>query len=89
MYNYYNSPDFITVLSSCLEVVYSIFDHNAFAKSLLPGEPIDSSVPRIQEITNETTASIKKKEITLANLLPSVSRQAHLIIAGNEYLNVI
>ncbi|CAO3652325.1 unnamed protein product [Cunninghamella echinulata] len=85
--DFLDSPDFITVLSSCLEEVYSIFDHNAFAKSLLPGEPIDSSVQRIQEISNDTPTNTKKKEITLANLLPSVSRQAHLIIAGNEYLN--
>ncbi|KAI9301327.1 Peroxin-3 [Cunninghamella echinulata] len=85
--DFLDSPDFITVLSGCLEEVYSIFDHNAFAKSLLPGEPIDSSIQRIQEISNDTPTNIKKKEITLANLLPSVSRQAHLIIAGNEYLN--
>ncbi|KAI8099208.1 Peroxin-3 [Halteromyces radiatus] len=81
--DFIDSPDFITVFSCCLEEVYSIFDHNAFGKVLLPS-PLDSSVQRIQELTND---SIEIKKMTLANLLPAISRQAHLVIAGNEYLN--
>ncbi|KAI8327964.1 Peroxin-3 [Chlamydoabsidia padenii] len=81
--DFIDSPDFITVFSSCLEEVYSIFDHNAFGKTLLPS-PLDPSVQRIQEITTEMAP---EKKMTLANLLPAISRQAHLVIAGNEYLN--
>ncbi|ORX48835.1 hypothetical protein DM01DRAFT_1326094 [Hesseltinella vesiculosa] len=82
--DYLDSPDFVSVLSCCLEEVYGIFNHNVFGKALLAG-PLDPSVERIQEIKDDASAGDKK--MTLANLLPSISRQSHLIIAGNEYLN--
>ncbi|CAO3597013.1 unnamed protein product [Absidia cylindrospora] len=85
--DFIDSPDFITVFSCCLEEVYSIFDHNAFGKTLLPSPLLDPSVQRIQEITTDHTTSPTTKKMTLANLLPAISRQAHLVIAGNEYLN--
>ena len=39
-----------------------------------------------EPLVDDNQASSKKT--TLANLLPGVSRQAHLVISGNEYLNV-
>lgn len=75
------------MFSSCLEEVYSIFDHNAFGKTLLPS-PLDlSSSQRIQELAPDDV-DLAPKKMTLANLLPAISRQAHLVLAGNEYLNV-
>ncbi|KAI7873645.1 Peroxin-3 [Lichtheimia hyalospora FSU 10163] len=38
-----------------------------------------------EPLVDDNQASSKKT--TLANLLPGVSRQAHLVISGNEYLN--
>lgn len=82
------SPDFTAVLGSCLDEVFAIFDHHAFAKALLPGAgPMDLSGQRIQEINDDEVALVTKK-VTLANLLPAIGRQAHLAISGNEYLNV-
>jgi peroxin-3 len=82
-----NSPDFHNVLVSCLDEVFAIFDHHTFVKTLLPNtEPLTSS---IQEISNVEALQVDEgKRLTLANLLPTISRQAHLVIAGNEYLNV-
>lgn len=42
---------------------------------------------KIQEVNDDEPVD-KVKKVTLANLLPAISRQAHLVIAGNEYLNV-
>lgn len=39
-----------------------------------------------EPLVDDNQAATKKT--TLANLLPGVSRQAHLVISGNEYLNV-
>ncbi|CDS05857.1 hypothetical protein LRAMOSA08385 [Lichtheimia ramosa] len=85
--DYIDSPDFTAVLGSCLDEVFAIFDHHAFAKALLPGAgPMDLSGQRIQEINDDEVALVTKK-VTLANLLPAIGRQAHLAISGNEYLN--
>lgn len=75
------------MLTACLDEVFAIFDHHAFVKTLLPNnEPMVSS---IREITSAEAASMEEgKKVILANLLPTISRQAHLVIAGNEYLNV-
>ncbi|KAG2199668.1 hypothetical protein INT47_005193 [Mucor saturninus] len=82
--DFIDSPDFHPVLSSCLDEVFAIFDHHAFGKTLLH-EPMTSG---IQEITNAEALHLEQgKKVILANLLPTISRQAHLIIAGNEYLN--
>lgn len=44
---------------------------------------------RIYEVHENEAAQVNvAKKVTLANLLPSISRQAHLVISGNEYLNV-
>jgi peroxin-3 len=74
-------------LASCLDEVFAIFDHHAFVKTLLPNnEPLPSS---IQEVTHAEALNLEQgKKVILANLLPTISRQAHLVIAGNEYLNV-
>ncbi|KAG2235842.1 hypothetical protein INT48_003954 [Thamnidium elegans] len=84
--DFIDSPDFSQVLSSCLDEVFAIFDHHAFAKTLLPNhEPMGSS---IKEISHAEALDLEQeKKVILANLLPTISRQAHLIIAGNEYLN--
>ena len=81
-----NSPDFQQVLKSCLNEVFAIFDHHAFVKTLLPNnEPMISS---IREVTSAEASQLEEgKKVILANLLPTISRQAHLVIAGNEYLN--
>ncbi|CDH57062.1 peroxin 3 [Lichtheimia corymbifera JMRC:FSU:9682] len=85
--DYIDSPDFTAVLGSCLDEVFAIFDHHAFAKALLPGAgPMDLSGQRIQEINDNEVVEVAKK-VTLANLLPAIGRQAHLAISGNEYLN--
>ncbi|KAF7722526.1 peroxin [Apophysomyces ossiformis] len=85
--DFIDSPDFAAVLASCLDEVFSIFDQRVFAKSLLPDSISSESMStRIREISAEEARRMEKK-LTLANLLPSVSRQAHLVIAGNEYLN--
>lgn len=75
------------MFTSCLDEVFAIFDHNAFGKTLLPeNEPMASG---IQDITHAEALHLEQgKKVILANLLPTISRQAHLIIAGNEYLNV-
>ncbi|KAI9244414.1 Peroxin-3 [Sporodiniella umbellata] len=75
--DYIDSPDFDKVAASCFNEVFAIFDQYAFAKTLLPD--LEEGVS-IQEITEEKT-------LTLAKLLPIISRQSHLVIAGNEYLN--
>lgn len=81
------SPDFQKVLTACLDEVFAIFDHHAFVKTLLPNN--ESMVSSIREITSAEAASMEEgKKVILANLLPTISRQAHLVIAGNEYLNV-
>ncbi|KAG0168457.1 peroxin [Apophysomyces sp. BC1034] len=85
--DFIDSPDFTSVLSSCLNEVFSIFDQRAFAGSLLQNTDLmEPMAMRIKEITGEEARRMEKK-LTLANLLPSISRQAHLVIAGNEYLN--
>ncbi|KAI9310943.1 Peroxin-3 [Dichotomocladium elegans] len=81
--DYIDSPDFSSVLTSCLDEVFAIFDHQAFAKTL---GPMEFSGAWIQEVEKDDKQEAPKK-VTLANLLPSISRQAHLVIAGNEYLN--
>lgn len=73
-------------MNSCLNEVFAIFDHHAFVKSLLPD--LEPTVPSIQEVSQEQEAQSQEKSLTLAKLLPIISRQAHLVIAGNEYLNV-
>ncbi|CAO3687847.1 unnamed protein product [Rhizopus microsporus] len=83
--DYIDSSDFHQVLNSCLNEVFAIFDHHAFVKSLLPD--LEPTVPSIQEVSQEQEAQSQEKSLTLAKLLPIISRQAHLVIAGNEYLN--
>lgn len=86
--DFIDSPDFNLVLTSCLNEVFSIFDQHAFVSTLLPNnEPMMGS--SIQEVTHAEALELQEeKKVILANLLPTISRQAHLIIAGNEYLNV-
>ncbi|KAI7851434.1 Peroxin-3 [Circinella umbellata] len=85
--DYIDSPDFFAVLQSCLDEVFAIFDHQAFGKALLPATAtMDFSMAKIQEVNDDEPVN-KVKKVTLANLLPAISRQAHLVIAGNEYLN--
>ncbi|KAI8368180.1 Peroxin-3 [Radiomyces spectabilis] len=87
--DFIDSPDFLSVLTSCLDEVFAIFDRHALAKNLAPiVDPMVANSSRIEEIPADSVLqqpSVKK--LTLANLLPSISRQAHLVIAGNEYLN--
>ncbi|KAI8995000.1 Peroxin-3 [Pilobolus umbonatus] len=84
--DFIDSPDFHIVLSACLNEVFSTFDHHAFVKPLLPD--VDPNAPRIREISADEALKLEEgKRATLANLLPNISRQAHLVIAGNEYLN--
>lgn len=83
------SPDFSQVLKSCLDEVFAIFDHHAFGSALLPQQN-DSFMSSIREVTAEEALQLEttQKKVSLANLLPTIGRQAHLVIAGNEYLNV-
>lgn len=85
--DFIDSPDFNHVLGSCLDEVFAIFDHHAFANVLMPvDEPMVSS---IREITAAEALTMEQgKKVSLANLLPTIGRQSHLVIAGNEYLNV-
>lgn len=85
--DFIDSPDFNQVLGSCLDEVFAIFDHHAFVTALLPAnEPITSS---IREVTAAEALALEQgKRVSLANLLPTIGRQSHLVIAGNEYLNV-
>ncbi|KAI9366566.1 Peroxin-3 [Pilaira anomala] len=85
--DFIDSPDFNQVLTSCLNEVFSIFDQHAFVSTLLPNnDPMMGS--SIQEVTHAEALKLQEeKKVILANLLPTISRQAHLIIAGNEYLN--
>jgi hypothetical protein len=65
-----------------------MFYHNTFSKPF-DRENNVSSEPRIQEINkNYLRPTSAEKRITVANLLPPVSRQSHLIINSNDYLNV-
>lgn len=84
--DFIDSPDFNQVLGSCLDEVFAIFDHHAFVTALLPAnEPMASS---IREVTAaEALTLVQGKRVSLANLLPTIGRQSHLVIAGNEYLN--
>ncbi|EIE83189.1 hypothetical protein G6F46_003054 [Rhizopus delemar] len=83
--DYIDSPDFGQVLSSCLNEVFAVFDHHAFA-NLLPN--LEGGVSSIKEVSQAEAQIIEQgKSLTLAKLLPIISRQAHLVIAGNEYLN--
>ncbi|RCI02277.1 peroxin, partial [Rhizopus stolonifer] len=79
--DYIDSPDFQQVASSCLNEVFTIFDQNAFAKSLLSDLEDASSIKDMSQVSEQ------EKTLTLAKLLPIISRQSHLVIAGNEYLN--
>jgi peroxin-3 len=67
--------------------VFAVFDQHAFAAALLPSnEPVGSS---IREITASEALKLEQNtRVSLANLLPIIGRQSHLVIAGNEYLNV-
>jgi peroxin-3 len=67
--------------------VFAIFDHHTFVATLLPNnEPVGSS---IKEITAAEALKLEQAtRVSLANLLPIIGRQSHLVIAGNEYLNV-
>lgn len=65
-----------------------MFYYNTFTK---PFERENNVLgePKIEEINNNyLRPSGGDKKITIANLLPPVSRQSHLIINSNEYLNV-
>ncbi len=74
------------MLSSCLNEVFAVFDHHAFA-NLLPN--LEGGVSSVKEVSQAEAQIIEQgKSLTLAKLLPIISRQAHLVIAGNEYLNV-
>lgn len=75
-------------MKSCLDEVFAIFDHHSFGSALLPQQN-DSFMSGIREITTEEALQLETapKKVSLANLLPTIGRQAHLIIAGNEYLN--
>ncbi|KAL0074066.1 Peroxin-3 [Phycomyces blakesleeanus] len=84
--DFIDSPDFSSVLTSCLDEIFGIFDAQAFGKSLLPQDDFETG-ERIREVTEADLVNMKPKTSTLAKLLPVISRQAHLVIAGNEYLN--
>ncbi|RCH83075.1 peroxin, partial [Rhizopus stolonifer] len=73
--DFIDSPDFNQVLKSCLDEVFQVFDQHAFVSALLPQQ---DEMPHMDN---------NEKRVSLANLLPTIGRQAHLVIAGNEYLN--
>jgi hypothetical protein len=76
------------VLGACLEELFALFYHNTFTKPF-DRENNVSNEDRIQEInSNYLQPLVTEKKVTIANLLPPVSRQSHLIINSNEYLNV-
>ncbi|KAJ2964361.1 hypothetical protein NQZ79_g704 [Umbelopsis isabellina] len=87
--DFVESDDFHKVLEACLEELFAMFYYNTFSK---PFERENNVLgePKIEEINNNylrPTAGDKK--VTIANLLPPVSRQSHLIINSNEYLNAL
>lgn len=85
--DFIDSPDFNQVLGSCLDEVFAIFDHHAFVTALLPAN--ESMASSIREVTAAEALTLEQgKRVSLANLLPTIGRQSHLVIAGNEYLNV-
>ncbi|KAH8553101.1 Peroxin-3 [Umbelopsis sp. PMI_123] len=87
--DFIESHDFKTVLGACLEELFAIFYHNTFTKPFDRLNTI-SNEERIQEInSNYLQPSSAEKKVTIANLLPPVSRQSHLIINSNEYLNAL
>lgn len=67
------------VLHSCLDEVFTLFLHNTFARTY---NPLDTEGARDREERERT--------VPLANLLPAVSRQAHMVVNGvpNEYVEV-
>jgi peroxin-3 len=80
--DFIDSPDFQKVLQSCLDEQFGIFDKEVFFNVLMPEAlGVDQGIEalRIQE----------GKTSTLANLLPNISRQAHLVVSGNTYLDVM
>ncbi|KAI9470747.1 MAG: Peroxin-3 [Benjaminiella poitrasii] len=90
--DFIDGPDFHRVLNSCLNEVFAIFDHHAFATPLLPQNESYMISSSIREISPAEALQLEKeqgnsKKMTLANLLPTIGRQSHLVIAGNEYLN--
>ncbi|KAG2185393.1 hypothetical protein INT44_002184 [Umbelopsis vinacea] len=83
------SVDFKTVLGACLEELFALFYHNTFTKPF-DRENNVSNEDRIQEINSSYLHPVTtEKKVTIANLLPPVSRQSHLIINSNEYLNAL
>ncbi|KAI8575944.1 hypothetical protein K450DRAFT_259067 [Umbelopsis ramanniana AG] len=87
--DFVESVDFKTVLGACLEELFALFYHNTFTKPF-DRENNVSNEDRIQEInSNYLQPSAIEKKVTIANLLPPVSRQSHLIINSNEYLNAL
>jgi peroxin-3 len=80
--DFIDSPDFQKVLQSCLDEQFDVFDKEVFFNALMPEAlGVDQGIEalRIQE----------GKTSTLANLLPSISRQAHHVVSGNTYLDVM
>ncbi|CAO3694399.1 unnamed protein product [Umbelopsis ramanniana] len=87
--DFVESFDFKTVLGACLEELFALFYHNTFTKPF-DRENNVSNEDRIQEInSNYLQPLVTEKKVTIANLLPPVSRQSHLIINSNEYLNAL
>ncbi|KAI7905032.1 Peroxin-3 [Cokeromyces recurvatus] len=88
--DFIDSPDFYQVLNSCLNEVFAIFNHHTFVTSLLPQNNSLMLGSSIRELSPAEVLQLEKQEskkMTLANLLPIIGRQSHLVIAGNEYLN--
>ncbi|CAO3704105.1 unnamed protein product [Rhizopus stolonifer] len=84
--DYIDSPDFQRVLDNCLDEVFATFNQNTFGHSLLPN--LEAGVSCIKEVSSAEAQIIEQgKSVTLAKILPIMSSQAHLIFAGNEYLN--
>ncbi|RCH91800.1 peroxin, partial [Rhizopus stolonifer] len=84
--DYIDSPDFQRVLDSCLDEVFATFNQNTFGHSLLPN--LEAGVSCIKEVSSAEAQIIEQeKSVTLAKILPVMSSQAHLVFAGNEYLN--
>ncbi|RUS28052.1 Peroxin-3 [Jimgerdemannia flammicorona] len=90
--DFIDSPDFQTVLRSCLDEVFSLFLPNTFAKTFFPLDPPAFDVPKIREITRqEEEDRTVPVAVPFANLLPAVSRQVHLVVNGtpNEYVKTL
>ncbi|KAI8885510.1 Peroxin-3 [Backusella circina FSU 941] len=73
--DFIDSPDFQDVLRSCLDEQFEVFDRHVFFNMLMP---LPSTVEQ---------GIGEGRKSTFANLLPNISRQAHSVVSGNEYLD--